>query len=44
MNADVEDFSYSAIFSYDGMNNNPTIIHVTGRGICPTVKLSKSLI
>ncbi|EWS70940.1 flagellar associated protein, putative (macronuclear) [Tetrahymena thermophila SB210] len=44
MNADVEDYSYSAIFSYDGQQSNPTIIHVTGRGICPTIKLSKNLI
>jgi len=44
MNAEIEDFSYSAIFTYEGIKETPTIIHVTGRGICPTVRISKSLL
>jgi hypothetical protein len=44
MNSEVEDFSYSAIISYEGVKETPTIIHVTGRGVCPTVKISNSVI
>lgn len=45
MNPDMEDYSYSAIISYENApKEQPTIIHVTGRGICPTVKVSQSVI
>ena len=30
-----EDYGYSAIIEYEGDEDDPTIIHITGRGICP---------
>ncbi|EGR27115.1 hypothetical protein IMG5_201370 [Ichthyophthirius multifiliis] len=41
---EVEDYAYSAVFQYENCNLQPTILHLTGRGICPTVKIEKSLI
>ncbi|EGR30900.1 hypothetical protein IMG5_121460 [Ichthyophthirius multifiliis] len=41
---ELEDYSYSALFCYEDSKEQPTILHITGRGICPTVKLQKSLI
>lgn len=35
-----KEHNYSAIFEFSGDKEEQTILHVTGRGICPQVKLS----
>lgn len=41
---DLQDFSYSAIFEFEGDKKDPTILHVTGRGMCPQAKLSDQIL
>jgi hypothetical protein len=44
-NNDVKDYNYSAIFYYDASEEEePTILHMTGRAICPMVKLNPTLL
>ena len=34
------DYSYSAIFEFNGEKEDSVIIHITGHGVCPNVKIS----
>ncbi|KAL4498636.1 hypothetical protein ABPG72_019754 [Tetrahymena utriculariae] len=40
----IQDQFYSAIFEFDGDQQEPLILHLSGRGICPMVKFSKTLL
>lgn len=40
----MQDYTYSAIFEFEGEPLDPTILHLTGRGICPMLKISKHLL
>ena len=32
---EVESYLYSAVIEYEGSDAEPTIIHISGKGICP---------
>jgi hypothetical protein len=35
----MKDFSYSAMFDFEGEVLDSIIVHLTGRGICPMIKI-----
>jgi hypothetical protein len=42
-NPEVQDYNYSAIFEFDGQNEEASILHMTGRGVNPMIKVSRFL-
>ena len=34
------DYSYSAIFEFNGEKEDNVIIHITGHGVCPNIRLA----
>ena len=37
-----EQFSYSAFIEYDNLNEEKNVVFITGRGVCPSVKISQT--
>ncbi|EGR27619.1 hypothetical protein IMG5_193180 [Ichthyophthirius multifiliis] len=40
----IQDFAYSAMFDFEGEQLDSIIVHLTGRGICPMVKIDQQIV